>query len=189
MADNSQKTPLVRNLNRFAKGKVLDQIQLEGKALPCKVESVSGAMVTVSFLVESLFTFQTVTVPQAISRYARPPTAPGDMGVVRAADAYMGGVSGLGGGVATLSQPANLSALVFEPVSNAGWAPTPNPAAYCITAPQGVVLQDDAGDSVVVINNGTIAITGVLMINGRPYLSHDHTGVTTGIGTTGPVGP
>ena len=46
-----------------------------------------------------------------------------------------------------------------------------------------------ASTGTVTINASAIDLNGVLTINSKPFLSHDHTGVQTGGGTSGPVGP
>lgn len=188
MADNALKTPLGRSLNEFALRKVQNQVQIEGKSLPCRVVAVSNTLVTVAFEVTSDFTLPNVTVPQAYSRYVRLPTQVGDLGIVRPIDTYLGGVSGLGGGTANLTPRANLAALVYEPVSAKGW-PAVDPNAVVVSAPHGVVLRDDANSVSIIMHDGTITVTGHLVINGKSFLAHDHTGVQPGSGTTGGVGP
>lgn len=123
MADNAQKIPFARYLNLSAQKKVLDAIQLLGKALPCRVVSSNGLTVVVKFELANVpFTLPQVTMPIASSQYDRIPLQAGDPGVTLPAAAYLGGVSGLGGGTADLSSPANLSALVFVPIENTGFA-------------------------------------------------------------------
>jgi len=121
------------------------------------------------------------------------------------ADVYLGGMTGLGGGVANYSRlDANLSTLVFVPLSNTNF-PAVDANAYNITGPNGAVIKDDKGSSVitltpdsitlahgsnsVVISGSGITITGTLTINGKAYLSHEHSGVATGSSNTGGVVP
>ncbi|MCV5580282.1 hypothetical protein OFO05_33300, partial [Escherichia coli] len=76
-------------------------------------------MITVSFSLTNIpFTLPQVTIPLFGPEYVRYPMQPGDRGIVIPADTYIGGMSGLGGGVADLTQPMNLSALVYLPISN-----------------------------------------------------------------------
>lgn len=145
MSSNAQKLPLARSLNAFAQRKALDQMQLMGKALPCSVVAVSGSIVTVNFEVTTNYTLPRVTCPVAGPEYIRLPIQVGDKGYVAAADAYLGGVSGLGGGVADLSMPANLSALVFCPIGNRNWTATPNANALVLYGPDGCILRDLLG--------------------------------------------
>jgi hypothetical protein len=179
MANNAQKTPLVNSLNRFAEQKAADAIQVLGRALPCSVTAVNGAIVTVKFEVNSLFTLPNVTIPQAGSAWAREPTQVGDLGFVVPGDAYLGGVSGLGGGTAGLTQQANLSALVFQPVTNKTWVAV-DPNAYTLIGPNGVVLRDVDSHSVFTLTPSAVSITSA---NGTITLSAS--GHTL---TVGPVG-
>lgn len=196
MSGVSRKLPLGRTLNQIAMGRAEDAIQLLGKALPCSVVSRTGTIVKVRFEVNSVFTLADVVCPLAGSEYARPPIQPGCKGVAFPADAYLGGMSGLGGGVADLTRHANLSTLVFFPIGNTGHQ-TVDPNVHTIYGPAGVTLRDSGGAAVfqltatsmtlsvaghsIVINN-----TGVV-IDGRVFLTHDHSGVQTGGGITGPV--
>lgn len=210
MSNNAQKTPLSTSLNKIANKKVTDALQLVGKALPCSVTGVSGAIITVKFEVMSDFTLPEVTIPLFGPEYIRYPIQLGDLGIVFATDARLGGVSGLGGGVADLSQPANLTALVFFPIGNKTWGSV-DPNSVTIYGPNGVVLRDTGSASVItltpngvvitgpnvismacpgasiVIAPGTVDITGVLTINGVPFMAHEHKNVSTGINNTGGV--
>lgn len=156
MADNAQKTPIAQALNQFAQRKILDALQITGKALPCSVTDVSGSIVTVKFEVSTKdFTLPTVTVPMAGSEYIRLPVLKGCKGVVYPADLNLGGVSGLGGGVATFVTPANLSALVFFPIGNKGWDASEDPRKLVLYGPDGAVLRTaDKASSVTVSADG-----------------------------------
>ena len=218
MATNIQKTPIGLSLNRFAKGKVLDQIQQTGRALPCQVVKVSGAIVQVAFQVqaapgETAITLPNVTIPIIGFEYARPPVQIGCKGLAVAADAYLGGMSGLGGGAATTTQMANLTTLAFAPVGNKGWTVV-DPNAYVIYGPNGVVLRDEgshcvftltptgisitipsghdmavtiAGGGSLNITGGTVNVSGGdVTADGISLKTHVHSGVQTGGGDTGP---
>jgi hypothetical protein len=201
----AQKKPLARTLNRWAQETINDAFQRTGQALPCSVVTVSGAVVTVKFEVNSAFTLPNVTIPLAGAEYIRYPiqigckgvTVPADArlagvsgigckGVTVPADARLAGVSGIGGGVSDLSMPANLTALVFLPIGNAGWGAV-DPDAVVIYGPNGVVLRDSGNASSItvtpsgiVMQTETINLNGTLIINGTPYLAHVHGGVITG---------
>ena len=142
MTDNARKTHAGTRLHSFAQRKVLGAIQQTGRALPCHVTAVSGGIVTVAFDVDGVFTLPPVQMPVANSYYVREPTQVGDKGTCSAADAHLGGVSGLGDGTATLENPANLSALVFHPVGNAHWAAAPDPNQTLVQGPNGVRTRD-----------------------------------------------
>jgi len=197
MADNSQTTPLVRTLTRFVQGEIENKVQQFGQSLPVSVVAVDGPFVTVKFEVQSTITFPNMKVPQAISRYARPPTQVGDKGFVVAADVYLGGVTGLGGGYANYSRDeSNLSTLVYVPLSNTSW-PAVDTNAYNITAPNGVVIKDDSGNSVITLTPSSIVLecggssividaSGVTIM-GKDFLTHVHSGVQSGPSSTGGV--
>lgn len=155
---NAQKLPLARTLNRWASQQINDAFQRTGQALPCAVVSVSGAIVTVAFQVNSKFTLPNVTIPLVGAQYVRYPIQPGDKGVVFPADARLSGVSGIGGGVADLSQPANLTALVFLPCGNVNWVSV-DPQAVVIYGPNGAVLRDTGNASNVTLTPSGIAMT------------------------------
>lgn len=140
--DLSQKLPLARSLNRIAEQQALDALHQLGKALPVQVTAVNGSIVTVKFLVQSkTFTFQSVTVPVAGSEYMRLPIQEGCLGVVFPADTFLGGVTGLGSGTASLVAPANLSALIFFPVGNTNFSATDDPNKIVLYGPQGSVIR------------------------------------------------
>jgi len=203
MLNNVQNTPISRTLPELISQQIGNATQQIPQSLPVSVVSVQGAFVTVKFEVQSTITFPLIKVPQAISRYARPPTQVGDRGFVVSSDIYLGGVTGLGGGVANYGRKeANLSTLVFFPLSNTAF-PSVDSNAYNITAPNGAVIKDDSGHSVItltpssitlacgsnsiVISSSGISLTGTLNINGSPYLLHEHKNVMTGTNNTGGV--
>jgi hypothetical protein len=95
----AQKVPLSRSLSAFAQKKALSEIAKRGQALPGHVVAVSGAIVTVNFDVQGV-TLPQVAMPLIGAEYIRWPIQVGDKGYAAAADAYLGGVSGLGGGTA-----------------------------------------------------------------------------------------
>lgn len=161
MPNQGQRTPIARTLNQFAERKVRGAIALEGKALPAQVVSRTGSIVTVKFLLASTvgYTLPNVTVPIAGPQWGQAPTQIGDKGVVMTADAYLGGVSGLGGGSADLNPRGNLSMLVFFPVGNSGWGPPDNPNAWLIYGPDGAILRDSNSKSVLTV--APAGITGV----------------------------
>ncbi len=159
MTDNAQKTPIAQNLSRFAEGKAQDQTQLQPRALPCSVVSVTGAIVTVKFEVTGPYTLPNVTMPLFGPEYVRYPIQVGDKGFAIPADAYLGGMSGLGGGTADLSQRGNLSTLAFLPIGNKAWT-TVDPNAVTIYGPNGVVVRDTNSQSTIVLTPNGIAVVG-----------------------------
>lgn len=218
MVDNL-KTPLGDNLNRFVSGKTQDISNLAGKSLPASVVAVdpTGTIVTVKIEIQSTQQFPQVTCPVGCSQWLRHPVQAGDKGLLVAADAYMGGMSGLGGGVATLAQLPNLTTLVWFPVGNANFtALRPEEQNKpLINGPQGVFLKSTGneiefdldkdngliikwrGQPLVALNGEGISLTlnghGIQITNdgtfidGVKFLTHEHSGVTPGSGNTGPV--
>lgn len=206
MSGNAQKTPLGYSLNEFSRSRSADAAHITGKRLPCHVVKVSGAIVTVAFDVNSApFTLPQVEVPIANSIYAREPTQVGDKGYVQAADARLGGASGLGAANPDLSLPSNLGALVFVPIGNANWPAAPDPNKYLLQGPKGFYLRDlpagsdpetfsivgdkDAktltlkvGTGVsIVVDQNNVTVTGstkIELIVGNTTLTVDSTGVT-----------
>ncbi|MBU9228202.1 hypothetical protein [Burkholderia multivorans] len=177
MADNYSKLPLQRSLNRVAIARAAQAIEDTGNALPCRVTKVSGAIVTVEFEMQGTWTLPPVTIPKAESPWIRNPTQVGDKGVTMPADAYLGGISGLGGGTADFRRRGNLTALVFVPVSNAGSAPDdPNAAQVC--GPNGMIARTTQGTpSSCVVNQN-----GVSMMYGGASLSLTAAGIVMSFG-------
>ena len=159
MSQNAQKTHLAFSLNRLAEKKVYDAITATGRALPCSVVSVSGSIVTVSFQLTNIpYTLPNVTVPEFGPEYIRYPTQEGDLGVVFPIDTYLGGISGLGGGVADLSMRANLSSLVFFPVASKNWSAPTDPNKIELYGPDGAILRTkDNTSALTVSETGMVA--------------------------------
>jgi hypothetical protein len=158
MNPNALKNPDYRSLTDLAHRKVLDAFHLDGKALPCHVTAVSGAMITVSFDVSDIHTLPSITVPLFGPEYIRYPIKATDLGVVMPCDASLSYTSGQGGGISDLSQPGNLEALYFMPVGSKLWV-TVDPAQVTVYAPNGVTLRDTASGAVIVLHPTTIDAT------------------------------
>lgn len=159
MPSNVQKTPLLRSLNDLARQRAGNAVQRLGKTLPCSVTAVRGSIVTVKFeVLDPTFTLPPATMPIMGPEYIRYPIQIGCKGMAIAADAYLGGMSGLGTGIATLADQPNLSALVFMPVGNADFFSVDG-NLLVLYGPDGVLVQDQAGDTSVHISNaGTVTI-------------------------------
>lgn len=185
MSHNSQKLPFTQSFDKAASRKVLEAIQILGKALPASVVSVDGSIVTVKFEVKSDFTLPQVTIPMFGPEYIRYPTQVGDLGVVFPADVYIAGISGLGDGTADLSLPGNLAALIFFPIASKKWSPTEDPDALVMYGKNGVVLRDKDkktiitltpdGITIVVAAGDSVAITGDLAVTGNITATGDIT--------------
>lgn len=167
LANNVLTTPFQRTMNDFAQRKIAEEIQQQGKAFPCSIVSVTGGIVTVKFeLANTTNTYPNVTCPIANSLYVQEPTQVGDKGYVVPADAYMGGISGLGGGTADTTPRGNLATLVFHPVANSSWSGSPVPGTALVQGPAGVVLQTIDGNTSITITESGIAIKGNVTVNG-----------------------
>lgn len=198
-ATNVQKVPFARSLNDAMRDRASNAVQLVGKTLPCSVtRRVSSKIVTVKFEINAApFTLPPVTMPVFGSEYIREPIQVGCKGMAIAADAYLGQISGLGSGTATLNQQANLSDLMFMPMGNAGLADV-DLNKLVLYGQDGVIIRPTvAGTPQITMTATSITLavgshsividsTGVT-IDGRLFLAHEHTGVTIGIGNTGGV--
>jgi hypothetical protein len=184
VADNAQKIPVSTRLNQGALERAKNAIQVLGKSLPASVVKVVGPIVTVKFEVQSGFTLPNVTIPTIGNEYARAPLQVGCKGMVIPSDAYLGGMSGLGGGTANLTQQFNLTALVFAPIGNSGWVQV-DANAYVIYGPNGVVLRDTASNTTFTLTPSGITIKGNVTIQGSLTATG---GITAGQGTGDQVG-
>ena len=208
MATNAQVTPLGLSLNRFARAKAIDQIWKRGLSLPCSVVAIKGNVVQVAFQFqqppgEITPTLPNVVIPVATSEYVRLPIQVGCKGVAMAADAYLGGMSGLGGGVANINQTGNLTALVFHPISNTGWFSV-NGNILTVYGPGGVTAMDQgqttfiklvpnridliAGGHTLTVDSSGLLFDGIVFgthIHEQPADSHGDTMPPT----TGPINP
>jgi hypothetical protein len=197
VADNAQKTPFGQSLNRWGAGVARSAIDLVGKNLPATIKKIAGAIATVSFQVQGETTPSTVPMPTVQSLYLRIPYQVGDQGMTIAGDLYIGGQTGLGGGVAGTSQRGNLSTLAFVPLGDVSWGAV-DPNAVVAQGPNGFVAQDLGRATVLTLTPGGITITSPgtvtltvadLVVNGISFVNHEHSGVTTGSEPTGPPIP
>lgn len=212
VAHNYDKLWVQQTLNEGATRRAQQMVQRLGRALPCRVTAISGALVTVSFEMDSApYTLPQITIPKAESNWIRMPTQVGDLGVTMPADVYLDGITGQGG-TANLTQPGNLAALVFVPVSSKS-SPPSNGNAAIVQGPEGVIAQTTQGttssvvinqsgttltfgSTTIVMNSSSITLTagGIsLVINGsgitldgKLWETHKHSGVLPGGGTSGP---
>ena len=153
-----QKLNFGRNMNRFAEQKFNEAFQAAGKILPASIVEQNGNMVTVAFeLHDTPYVFPNVTIPLFGPQYIRYPMQPGDKGIVIPADTYLGGVSGQGGGIADLTPPANLSALVFLPISNTEWEPVDG-QVVTIYGPEGVTIRDAGSNTTFLLTPDSVTI-------------------------------
>ncbi|WP_338735445.1 hypothetical protein V8954_04025 [Klebsiella michiganensis] len=155
----NQRLNFAKSMNNFAEEKIAEAMQLVGKVLPATIVRQSEKMVTVSFSLTNIpFTLPQVTIPLFGPQYVRYPMQPGDRGIVIPADTYIGGMSGLGGGVADLTQPANLSALVYLPISHTEWQDVDG-QVVTVYGPEGVTLRDIGSNTTFLLKPDSIAIS------------------------------
>lgn len=193
MTDNAERLWLQDSLNQIAISHAAMAIGRLGKALPCRVTAVNGSIVTVAFEVTSSYTLPPITIPKAEGQWIRSPTQVGDLGLTQPSDVYLGGVSGLGGGSATMAQRANLSALVWVPVAGVAFPGVNINAAY-VAGPEGAVVQTQNGVSVINVGtsgititntNGTIVLTAADTITLNAPTIELNGQITQGTGTLG----
>lgn len=157
--NDAQRLNFAKSLNNFAEKKIKEAIEITGKVLPATVVKQSGKMITVSFSLTNIpFTLPQVTIPLFGPEYIRYPMQPGDKGIVIPADAYIGGMSGQGGGTADLTQPPNLSALTYLPISNTEWQDV-DQEVVTVYGPEGVTLRDAGSNTTFLLKPDSIAIS------------------------------
>lgn len=174
MAENYAKLWFQQKANQLAINRIQQAIENQGYALPCHVVKVTGAVVTVAFDVQnSPQSLPNITIPKAESPWIRMPTQVGDKGVTMPADVYLGGVSGIGGGTATMTRRGNLSTLVFVPVSNANSAPVDQNAAQ-VQGPNGAIIRTTTGTTSQIVTNES----GTTITFGTTSLTINAAGIT-----------
>lgn len=166
---NEQKTPLTRTLPLLAQRKALAEIRKSGLSLPGHVTAVSGSIVTVSFDVQNLL-LQPVDMPVFGPEYIRYPIQVGDKGVAFPASVYIGGVSGLGTGTATLTQQANLTTLVWFPCGNKNWSTVVGGLVFpvsAVTATENLTVGNGWTGTFVDLNGQVITVQNGIIVNGE----------------------
>lgn len=155
MSDDFAKLWFQGNLNQVAITRAQQAMKSLGRALPCRVTNVIGKIVTVEFEMDTApWTLPPITIPKAESSYFTEPTQNGDTGITVPADAYLGGISELGGGTADFRQRGNLTSLVFLPTGKKSFSPI-DPNAAQIQGPNGTILRTTTGTTSSVVTNTT----------------------------------
>ena len=180
-SDNFAHLWVQSNLNAIATNRALQAIQARGASLPCQVTVVTGSLVTVKFLVTIPFTnpatgetssysLSPVQMPKAESEWIRMPTQVGDYGMTVPADTFLGGISGIGNGIADLSiDYGNLTTLVFVPVGSTAFQASPDGNKAWIYGPSGAILSDKAQTANVTVAANLVTIaasSGTVQIQG-----------------------
>lgn len=197
---NDDKLWVQQNLPAIAATRAAAAIQQTGRALPCRVIAVNPSdpgtgdplgygFVQVQFELTvpytkpdgtaASYTLPPLILPKAESQWLRAPTQVGDFGMTVPADTFLGGISGLGTGVADLGTDyGNLSTLVFVPVAATSFPAAPDPNSAWVNGPDGAVLSDTAQTASV-----TVAENLVTIVAGSNTWTFDATGLTlpTGI--------
>jgi hypothetical protein len=188
MADNFAKLWLQKTQNQLAIKRAAQEIQKQGRALPCRVTKVSGQIVTVAFEMDtSPWTLKPISIPKNESPWIIQSTQVGDKGVTMPSDVYLGGISGLGGGTASFTRRGNLSALVFVPVGNTSTTPI-DPNATQVQGPNGAIIRTTSGTTSSIVTNTsgtTITFGTVSLIVNASGVTVDIGGETFAIGATG----
>lgn len=163
MGSDYAKLGLQERLNAIATKRVRREIEMTGRALPCVVTAVAGSIVTVSFEVQSgglPVTLPFITLPKAESQWVRSATQVGDFGLTIPADTFLGGISGLGAGVADLDiDYGNLATLVWVPCGNIAFPPNTNPLQSWVNGPGGAKMGDTAETVEVICDTVTGTVT------------------------------
>jgi len=214
---SDQKIPFSQSVNLFTDRKINDALQSYSQSYPCYVTAVNGSIVTVKFdvTVPNGVTLPEVTCPIAGAEYIRYPIQEGCKGYCIPANVSLRNASGLGAGGAPpdLSDPGNLTALVFFPFGNTQFfevngqylvmygeegvqITTKHQDCSLTLTSTGIIINLNGGN--LIINNGSTAINGSLTVNGdiastgaisnngkNIGSTHEHSGVTTGGSNTG----
>lgn len=213
--DISKKVQSAQNLAQIATYASQLAIQGCGWQLPCHVVKVitdkdghtPDGLVEIQFDVTNIKTpLPNIVVPVIGWRYIRYPIQVGDAGITITIDTDTQNIAGLASGSASLIPSGNMgTTLAFLPIMQTKMTNSDNPQAVVVVGPEGAIIRDDAGDSVVTISpvgirlqsgssfisilkNGEIDIEGTsVKIMGKDFIGHQHSGVQTGTSNTGGV--
>lgn len=178
MALDHLKTPQALSLNQWATRRVYEAIKSNGSAIPCKIVTPMGPLVEVNFEVSGVFTLPNLVVPVCgVSQYIRQPFQAGEGGVVFPSPVNLGGVTGIGGGAATLTDDlAPMSALTFFPVGNKAWSAADDPDKLVLYGPDGAILRTMDGSVKLDLSGSGVAVTGALETSGALKAGNGATG-------------
>jgi hypothetical protein len=161
-----QKLPFYQTLTNFANKQIAGAISQIGKNLPCSVTAIEGSIVTVKFeLTDIPYTLPEVQMPVVGFEYIRYPIQVGDRGYTVSADASIAGLTGLGTGVANLTNQGNLSMLAFVPLGCTNFFPV-NANYLVMYGVDGVEIRNKSGSVTIVLTDSGVTINGKVTING-----------------------
>ena len=173
---NDERLWFQSNANKLAETRARQAISQTGAALPCKVQSVTGSLVTVTFECTSTVyqngqpvqtTLPPLILPKAEAQWLRAPTQVGDFGITVPAGTYLGAISGMGSGTANLETAyGNLSTLVWVPIGNVDFGASPNANAPWINGPDGAIISDTAQTVVSIYDPTGKAISHIVPTSG-----------------------
>ena len=212
MTNFAGKLPYVQNLASAVDWRYASNNQQVGWELPCIVKAVSadGLYVTVSFAIQPIpYQIPEITVPIFESEYVRIPIQVGTRGYTQFVTVTTENLIKAKAANSDFRNLGNLNKiLIFNPISNEGWPINPNINALWLYGPEGVTIQDlhdgesnskisitatgvrmESGTSYIQINkDGSIVIKGSsVTIMDKDFLTHHHSGVSTGSSNTGNV--
>jgi hypothetical protein len=155
-------TPLSLTLPHTMDGRTQDKHQVTPQEIPVTVASVIGEFVKVKAEMHGSFTIPQFEVAGNWGEFIRPPIVVGSKGHASAADYYLGGMTGLGGGTADYRDRGNLTTHVFRAVSQKNFPTNThrNTQASLISGPQGAVI-NDAQQKTTIVVNGTVITSAI----------------------------
>jgi len=165
----SQKLPLTRSLRKGMTNVALDTSDKEPKEYPCTVVAVNQPFVTVKFDVTGVMT-QPVEMPVAMSAYVRLPIQIGDKGMAVSGTASLAALTGLGVGTADTVQQANLSNLVFVPISGKYFSAVVGGVVLdnaAVTATENLTVGNGWTGTAVDLNGQVITFQNGIAMNGE----------------------
>jgi hypothetical protein len=196
MSDNDAKLWVQRDVQAVARTAAQEAIQSRGFVLPCQVTAVNpnnpatGAPLGYSFVqvqfevtvpftqpdgTQSTFTLPPQILPISQSQWLRVPVQIGDFGIAVRADTFLGGITGLGAGVANLGTNYG-DQLVFQPIGTTQFPAAPDPNKAWLNGPAGAVVSDAAQTAVITVAANLITLnapSGTIQLQGAGTVSGD----------------
>jgi len=175
-----------QKLQQIAENAALKALQATGRALPCTVTAIDGALVTVQFDVVAPYTLYPLQLPKAESQWLRAPVQVGDKGMTVSADTLVTTAAGVSSGTPDVQVDyGNLGpTLVWIPIANVDFPTTPDPNKAWLNGPNGAVLSDTA-QTVGVTCDHTLQLVTIYAGGNTIVVNADPSIVTTVIGALG----